>query len=261
MKLYALCTLHETGWGTRQGVGEPQEATDAKEMDQQLQQLQTKPNQARKRGLNELHLPSDYAISSSASIRPMAAESVPVTVTDGPATPNTGRGGSNRSEQHHPMAEPGMMPRPVQSPSASPGKVSRMSGFFDAGHLRFLNGVKRRSKGGEGTFHELEEKGQGGTAREGMANGESPSRRNGVLLGDGLGLHGHSDYAQSGSTSSFPSFSPPLQSLSPPRPALTSGPALANAAEWREEPVEMSTHRSAPNSAKTQTSKRLLPAF
>lgn len=26
MKLYALCTLHETGWGTRQGVGLPEDA-------------------------------------------------------------------------------------------------------------------------------------------------------------------------------------------------------------------------------------------
>ncbi|KAE8267437.1 hypothetical protein A4X09_0g4915 [Tilletia walkeri] len=29
MKLYALFTLHETGWGTRKGVGEPQDANDA----------------------------------------------------------------------------------------------------------------------------------------------------------------------------------------------------------------------------------------
>lgn len=28
MKIYALFTLHETGWGTRKGVGEPQEAND-----------------------------------------------------------------------------------------------------------------------------------------------------------------------------------------------------------------------------------------
>jgi hypothetical protein len=29
MKLYALCTLHETGWGTRAGIGDPTAATAA----------------------------------------------------------------------------------------------------------------------------------------------------------------------------------------------------------------------------------------
>ncbi|PWN38098.1 polysaccharide synthase [Meira miltonrushii] len=33
MKLYALCTLHETGWGTRKGVGLPEEANASKEAD------------------------------------------------------------------------------------------------------------------------------------------------------------------------------------------------------------------------------------
>lgn len=29
MKLYALFTLHETGWGTRAGIGEPEKAGEA----------------------------------------------------------------------------------------------------------------------------------------------------------------------------------------------------------------------------------------
>jgi len=29
MKLYALCTLHETGWGTRAGIGDASAATAA----------------------------------------------------------------------------------------------------------------------------------------------------------------------------------------------------------------------------------------
>jgi len=28
MKVYALCTLHETGWGTREGIGEPEKARE-----------------------------------------------------------------------------------------------------------------------------------------------------------------------------------------------------------------------------------------
>lgn len=31
MKVYALCTLHETGWGTRVGVDEPEKAQKAGE--------------------------------------------------------------------------------------------------------------------------------------------------------------------------------------------------------------------------------------
>ena len=29
MKIYALCTLHETGWGTRTGIADPATATQA----------------------------------------------------------------------------------------------------------------------------------------------------------------------------------------------------------------------------------------
>jgi hypothetical protein len=29
MKLYAVCTLHETGWGTRTGIADPATATQA----------------------------------------------------------------------------------------------------------------------------------------------------------------------------------------------------------------------------------------
>jgi len=35
MKIYALLTLHETGWGTRAGVGDPSQATAAAEADHQ----------------------------------------------------------------------------------------------------------------------------------------------------------------------------------------------------------------------------------
>lgn len=31
MKIYALFTLHETGWGTRQGVGDQDDAVDARD--------------------------------------------------------------------------------------------------------------------------------------------------------------------------------------------------------------------------------------
>lgn len=34
MKVYALCTLHETGWGTRVGVGEPEKASEEAEVDE-----------------------------------------------------------------------------------------------------------------------------------------------------------------------------------------------------------------------------------
>jgi hypothetical protein len=34
MKLYALFTLHETGWGTRQGIGEPEKAGEEAEAEE-----------------------------------------------------------------------------------------------------------------------------------------------------------------------------------------------------------------------------------
>lgn len=56
MKLYALFTLHETGWGTRTGIGDPATATAAQEKQSHGQEIGSYHDEPNNPGLYDVEL-------------------------------------------------------------------------------------------------------------------------------------------------------------------------------------------------------------
>lgn len=63
MKIYALLTLHETGWGTRAGVGDPSQATAAAEAKQSNEKNDNRFQQMprSRQPPMEMHAPNGYS--------------------------------------------------------------------------------------------------------------------------------------------------------------------------------------------------------